>query len=292
MMNEAAMKALIIGANGQLGRDMLDTFQNAGIAVIGIDMPDIDITNRHNVSQIVHDIAPTLVVNCAAYTAVDACEQHAEEAYAINAEGIANIAYAARRYNAAICHFSTDYVFDGAGGKPYSEEDRPNPKTVYGKSKLEGERALAALVPNHYIIRIAWLYGVHGMNFVKTMIRLGREKQQSKEVLKVVADQIGSPTWTVDVCRQCLAIIGRGEYGLYHCTSQGQCSWHEFTEMIMEKNGIEVTVAPCATSEFPRPAPRPMYSVLENKHLASLGIDQMPDWRDAFGAFMKQFKRI
>jgi dTDP-4-dehydrorhamnose reductase len=284
------MKLLIVGSNGQLGKDMAAFCEKAEIEFACADIPEIDITDLTITRRIISLTRPDCIINCSAYTAVDAAEKNEASAFAVNAAGVANIATAAVGIGASVVHFGTDYVFDGSAKIPYVETDKVNPKTVYGKSKLAGERLLSEICPEHYIIRIAWLYGRHGENFVKTIRRIAPQKKLAKEPLMVVEDQIGTPTWTVDVCRQTIALISTRAYGLYHSTSEGSCSWYDFARAIVAAAGVDVEIVPCATSQFPRPAPRPAYSVLENKALKNTGLNRMPQWQEGFNGFLSQEK--
>ena len=286
------MKTLIIGCNGQLGHDMVSVFKTEGHLVQGIDIPDIDITNTSSVETALKQSNPDIIINCAAYTAVDDCENSKETAFSVNAEGIATIAQAAKSIDTPVVHFSTDYVFDGLKKSPYIESDTPNPHSVYGKSKLEGERELSRITDKHYIFRIAWLHGKHGNNFAKTIRRVAVQKLKSNEPLKVVNDQFGTPTYTKSICKQILPVIATSNYGVYHCTNEGECTWFDFAKYITQSLNIDIEILPCTTAEFPRPAPRPPYSVLENNHLKSLGLNNMPHWKEAFQAFIEEIKEI
>ncbi len=284
------MKILIIGCNGQLGHEMVSMSRKEGHTVECIDYPDIDITNRTLTESILKEKNPGVVINCAAYTAVDNCEKNTEAAFSINAEGVANIACGAQITGASVVHISTDYVFDGTKTLPYIESDVTNPQSVYGQSKLEGENILTGSMNNYFIFRIAWLYGAHGNNFVKSIRSIAAKKKQEEQPLKVVNDQFGTPTYTKDVCRQILQIIPTGQFGLYHCTSEGICTWYDFACHINKAFNIDADIKPCTTAEFPRPAPRPPYAVLENQRLKSLHSNCMPHWKDSFKTFLEEKK--
>ena len=262
--------------------------QGAGHEVSGIDFPEIDITRIESIRPVLKPGQFDAVINSAAFTAVDACEKEVERAFSVNAAGAGNLALAARESGSVFVHYSTDYVFDGTGTRPYVESDATNPASVYGKSKLEGERLVQAGNERSFIFRIAWLYGLHGGNFVKTIRGAAEKNAQTGTPLRVVNDQYGSPTWTVDVCRQTLRMLDTSSYGLYHATSEGVCTWFDFTVEILNAAGISAEVVPCSTAEFPRPAPRPLYSVLENAGLKRLGLNLMPDWEKAFSAYTEQ----
>jgi dTDP-4-dehydrorhamnose reductase len=284
------MKLFIIGCNGQLGRDMMLTAAARTFIAEGMDFPAIDITDEQSVRDAVMRIKPDAIINCAAHTAVDACEAEADRAYAINAAGVAHIARAAKQADAKLVHISTDYVFDGTKKDPYVETDAPGPRSVYGKSKLAGEKELTKTYDRHFIVRIAWLFGTRGNNFVKTIRSLAEKRVLTHAPLKVVNDQIGTPTYTMHVCKQILSLINTDHFGLFHSTNEGWCSWYDFAKAIVEAYGIPVEVLPCTTSEFPRPAPRPANSVLENERLKKLGLNIMPQWEKGLEEYMKEEK--
>jgi dTDP-4-dehydrorhamnose reductase len=282
------MKLLIIGSAGQLGSDFVKLSESGPRhTVIPVDFPQIDIRDRASVESVVKDSAPDAVVNCAAFTAVDDCETNGEAAFALNAHACENLALAAKAASSLLVHIGTDYVFDGAAAVPYTESSPANPQTVYGKSKLRGEEIIASLYGDgSMVFRLAWLYGANGANFVKTIRRAALSCQRENKPLRVVNDQFGTPTWTVSVCRQILSVIDSGERGVFHATCEGECSWFDFAKEIVFAYGIGAEVLPCTTGEFPRPAPRPRYSVLENARLKAMGANIMPGWREAFGEFL------
>jgi dTDP-4-dehydrorhamnose reductase len=270
-----------------LGSDMIAVAREQGFEVTGIDFPDIDITDLATIRSAIGTARPDAVVNCAAYTAVDKCETDKKTAFAVNSVGAGLLAQGAQEAGATFVHFSTDYVFDGKKTAPYLESDPPNPATVYGQSKFEGELQVQRNCEKSFIFRIAWLYGIGGNNFVKTIRNVARKNAASGAPLNVVSDQRGTPTWTVDVCRQTLALLPTHHYGLYHSTSEGECSWFDFAKAIVRAAAIPCTVLPCTTAEFPRPAPRPMNSILENERLKRLDLNLMPPWETSFGAFLR-----
>jgi dTDP-4-dehydrorhamnose reductase len=279
------MRILIVGVNGQLGQDLRDTALAAGHEVQGVDLPQVDITDPTSIAGALRRAAPQVVFNPAAMTAVDDCESKAQLAMRVNRDGAANVAAAAAAQGALMVHFSTDYVFDGTSARPYVETDPASPRTVYGRSKWEGEEAVRRVCPRHQVLRIAWLYGFHGVNFVKAILRNARRCAAAGKPLRVVDDQRGTPTWTVSVCRQALALADSGQTGTFHATCEGECSWYDFARRIVSAAGIGATVQPCTTAEFARPAPRPAYSVLENARLKALGLNTMPSWEEAFARF-------
>ena len=270
------MKILVTGANGQLGTDIIKYFNQD--EVFGYDVDVLDITDIKQVLDLVKQMKPELIINCAAYTNVDGCEENEELAYKVNAIGARNLAVAAFETNARLLHISTDFVFDGCTDKPYLEFDTPNPLSIYGKSKLAGEELIRQICPRHYILRTAWLYGKNGNNFVKTMLKLGQEKK----TLTVVDDQIGSPTFTEDLIRAVAEVIKTQAYGTYHATNNGQCSWNEFAKKIFEYAGLPgIEVLPISTEELGRPAKRPQYSVLRNFMLEAQLNHKMRNWEEA-----------
>lgn len=276
-------KVLITGGAGQLGSDVRSEFSEKA-AAISVDIPDFDITNLEAVVRYLRHVGPSAVIHCAAYADVDGSESDHDRAYSVNSIGTRNVAIAARKVGARLIYISTDYVFEGTKPDPYTEFDEPNPRTVYGKSKLMGERYVQQQLHEYFIVRIAWLYGRTGRNFVKTILRLAREGKP----LRVVDDQYGTPTWTVDVARQLQHLLETEAYGTYHATAQGSCSWYEFARAVLEEAGIDAPVAPIATEEYPRPAPRPKNSVLDNFLLRIQELDRMPPWRESLAQFMAQ----
>ena len=283
---------LIIGANGQLGRQMQKALAARGLEYAACDCPEIDITQPDSMRELVEAVKPRAVVNCAAYTQVDKAEAEEEAAYRVNALGPKNIAQACAEADAELVHISTDYVFSGEppmrNGKPrpYVETDPCGPVTAYGRTKLAGERFAQQHCGRLYILRTAWLYG-DGHNFVRTMLRLA----ETKDEITVVSDQIGSPTSTVDLAETICALLGTGAYGLYHATCEGHCSWHDFAVKIFELFGKNVRVLPISTEEYsrahPGTAPRPRWSVLENAALKAAGKNLFRSWEDALYEYLR-----
>jgi dTDP-4-dehydrorhamnose reductase len=283
---------LVTGAAGMLGRDLTALLADRGEEFTALGRADLDITDDAAVAAAVSSVKPDVVVNCAAWTAVDAAEEHEDEALAINGYGAANLAAACGLAGALLVHPSTDYVFDGQAGTPYAENAPTAPAGAYGRTKLAGERAVNATLPDaSYIVRTAWLYGAHGKNFVKTMLRLAGNGTAPG----VVADQHGQPTWTADVAAQIYALIDQdAPPGVYHATSSGQTTWFGFAEEIFtlhrsahgqdqndQSERGRLTPRPVTTAEYPVPAPRPAYSVLGHRAWHAAGIEPIGDWRDA-----------
>lgn len=274
------MRILLTGSKGQLGTDF--ALVAAGVHdVVAYDL-DLDITDRQAVAERVREVKPDLLLNAAAYTNVDGAEVDELNAYEVNALGPQNLALACRASRIPLVQVSTDFVFNGESREPYTEFDLPDPRGVYGKSKRAGELYVEWLLDNFYICRTSWLFGVGGNNFVKTMMRLGRERDE----LAVVTDQVGSPTYSRDLAHKLLEIIETGAYGYYHLSNAGSCSWNRFTKDIFEIAGIDAEVKPATTEELGRPAPRPAYSVMRGLALELQGIEPMRDYRQALEDFI------
>jgi dTDP-4-dehydrorhamnose reductase len=271
---------LVTGAGGMLGRDVVASLRALDEDVTGLDRRELDVTRRAAVREVLRRLRPAVVVNCAAWTAVDAAESDEASALAVNGAGAGNVAAACAAAGARLVQVSTDYVFDGDATRPYAEHDVPAPRTAYGRTKLAGERAvLGALPDSGLVVRTAWLYGGAGPSFVHTMIALaGRQ-----HVVDVVADQHGQPTWTADVARQVIALAaGSCPPGVYHATSAGQATWHELAREVFRLLGADPgRVRPATSAAFERPARRPAYSVLGHDRLALAGIEPIGDWRTA-----------
>jgi len=284
-------KILVTGARGQLGTDLVQLL-SGNYDVTGIDIDEVDICDDSRVSPLMQSVRPNIVLHAAAFTDVDACETDRDKATAVNVEGTYNIARSCRDIGARMIYYSTDYVFAGDKDSPYLESDPTDPRTVYGMTKLEGERKVAEVLANHVILRIAWLYGAHGSNFVKTMVRLGEQQLQARargeetRPLKVVDDQRGNPTCTIEVALQTTKIIESDLTGVMHCTAEGETSWYGFAKTLFEQLHMDVRLRPCATREFPRPAPRPARSSLENQKLKDSGHNIMREYKAALAAFL------
>lgn len=290
------MKVLVVGCNGMLGQDLMLRLGQSEHGVVGLDIPDIDITNGTELLSKMEGIAPDLVINCAAYTAVDRAESDVELAFSVNRDGSANLARACGRRGAILVHISTDYVFDGNTQAPYTENDPANPLGVYGQSKWEGEEAVRGELAEHLIVRTAWLFGARGPNFVKTILRLSRERED----VRVVGDQFGCPTWTGDLATALLNIVeqiahnrARIQWGTYHFCGSGKTTWHGFAEAIVaegrQKEPLRVKrVVPITTAEYPTPAVRPAWSVLDcGKIERNFGITANK-WQDGLSAMIRE----
>ncbi|MCL2088732.1 MAG: dTDP-4-dehydrorhamnose reductase [Oscillospiraceae bacterium] len=272
------MKVLVTGAKGQLGSDIEKHFIDMGHEVIGIDKDSLDLTNQMSVRNYIRIFSPELVIHCAAYTAVDKAEDEREEAYAVNVTATEHVASVCNEIGCAMVYFSTDYVFDGGGIEEWRPGDECNPINYYGKTKWLGENAVKEIVKKHYIIRVSWLFGKNGGNFVKTMLWLG----DTGKTLKIIDDQIGSPTFTEDIAEAVHRLVDTGaEYGIYHLTNEGYCSWYEFARKIFELSGKEVSVTPITTDEYPTNANRPQNSRMSKEKLYVAGVPRMPTWQDA-----------
>jgi dTDP-4-dehydrorhamnose reductase len=280
------MRVLITGAKGQLGSDLLRVL-SPHHEVTGFSHQELPVENIEAVLKKVFDVKPDLVVHAAAYTYVDDCEKNPEKAYLINALGTRNVVLASQKVRAKLLYISTDYIFDGEKKKPYFEFDPPNPLSVYGKSKLAGEWFVQNLLNEFYIVRTSWLYGLNGRNFVKTIFELA----ENKPFLEVVEDQVGSPTYTLDLAKKIAEIIESDYFGVYHITNQGYCSWFDFARKILKLSGVNKEVKPVKTEDFPRPAKRPKFSVLENFVLKNSGFSLLRNWEEALLDFLTELKK-
>lgn len=284
------MNVLVTGAWGMLGQELVPALREAGHGVILTSRKDreaedslqLDITDAELTREVVTRSRAHLVIHSAAYTQVDACETDEATAYRVNALGAWNVALACQDLDIPMLHVSTDYVFDGEQGHPYTEYDRTNPRSVYGKSKLAGELHVQQLLKRFYIVRTSWLFGHGGPNFVETILRAGAERPE----LKVVDDQWGCPTSCQDLARGITRLIASECYGIYHMTGQGSCTWFEFARAILEAGGLSTLIRPQTTAELNRPAPRPAYSVLRNFAMELQGMPLLPPWQDALMRYM------
>lgn len=283
------MKVLVTGANGQLGQDVVSEFKISGCEVYAYGRDELDITSLEQCLHQVGKVQPEVIIHCAAYTAVDQAESEEDQAYLVNAVGTRNLVVAAEKISAKFCYISTDYVFDGEASVPYKEYDNTNPVGVYGKSKRAGELLVQSLSSRYFIVRTSWVFGIHGNNFVKTMIRLGQERQQQK--LMVVHDQMGSPTFTEDLAYFLLELTRTEKYGVYHASNGSTCTWFEFAKAIFDAKGMNVNLVPCTTQDFPRPAPRPKFSVMDNLGIRINGFEPLRHWNDALTDFIEKLDK-
>ena len=275
------MKVLIIGSEGMLGHDLVDTLSAENeISTTTIDT--LDITDINKTIKTVKEINPDVVVHAAAFTNVDGSESNPDLAYKVNVLGTRNVAVACSEADSALVYICTDYVFDGTKGSPYYEYDQTNPLSVYGKTKHLGEVYIRDILNKFYIVRTAWLYGFHGPNFVTTMLNLAK----TNDSISVVNDQIGSPTYTVDLANAIASLIKKPAYGIYHVTNSEHCSWYEYAQEIFDIAGIDIELKPVTTEEFSSPAPRPKYSVLENYNWKMEGFQEIRSYKEALRAYM------
>ena len=277
------MKVLVTGVKGQLGYDVVNELEKRGHTAIGTDVEEMDITDEGKVREVLSAEKPDAVIHCAAYTAVDAAEDNVELCRKINAEGTENIAKACKELGCRLLYVSTDYVFNGEGERPWEPDDEREPLNVYGQTKYEGELAVEKYVEKFFIVRIAWVFGINGKNFIKTMLRLGEDHDE----LTVVADQIGSPTYTYDLARLLVDMIGSEKYGRYHATNEGLCSWYDFAVEIFRQAGMDVRVRPVTSEEYPAKAKRPHNSRMDKAKLEENGFERLPDWKDALGRYLR-----
>lgn len=277
------MKILVTGIRGQLGWDVMKVLKARNIEAVGVNSDDMDITDRESVDRVFAREMPDAVIHCAAWTAVDAAEDEEAACRAVNVDGTAHIAEACRRTGAVMMYFSTDYVFNGEGETPWKPDDPTGPASVYGQSKLDGENAVRRILPDrHFIIRLQWVYGINGKNFVKTMLRLSETHSR----LTVVCDQIGGPSYTPDLARLACDMIVTDRFGTYHAANTGFCSWYEFAKAIFAEAGKEVEVVPVSSDQYPAKAKRPHNSRLDTSKLTENGFDQLPSWQDALHRFI------
>ena len=277
-------KILVTGCNGQLGREINSFYKDRnGIELINTDVDELDITNIKDVTDLVESEKPYAIINCAAYTAVDACETNEDIAFKVNVIGPRNLSIAARAVGARMIHISTDYVFDGTKQTPYYESDPICPQSVYGKTMAEAEKMVTMFADRFFIFRTAWLYG-DGKNFVRTMLRLSKDHDE----VRVVNDQFGTPTSTAELVKAIDSIMFTRNYGIYHATCEGSCNWAEFASEIFKLAGKDTKVIGISTAEYGAPANRPAHSILENRMLKAVGGYTFCDWHDAIKTYLEQ----
>ena len=279
------MKILITGSNGMLGHDLIEVLKDNHELILTTSKT-LDITNKNQVFEVICEAEPDVVINSAAYTDVDGCEENHDLAYAVNGEGVKNLALACKEVDCALVHISTDYIFNGKNDRPWVEDDEIGPISVYGKSKLKGEEAILDILDQYFIVRTAWLYGINGKNFPKTMLELAKNHSE----ITVVYDEVGTPTYTPDLACGISELIETDYYGIYHLTNSGSCSWCEFARYIFEVAGRDVKIVPITASEFARPALRPSYSVLENRNWVEKGFKPLRSYKKAIKEYIELIK--
>lgn len=284
------MKVAILGANGQLGCDVAAAFRRREHQVAELTHADVEVASLESVRSVIGSLQPDLVVNTAAFHNVEKCEADPERAYAVNAAGAQNLAQVSQSLGCTLMHLSTDYVFDGKKESPYLENDRALPANIYGMSKLAGENFVRTLNPRHFVVRVSAIYGANpcrakgGLNFVELMLKLSRER----EVIRVVADEFVTPTPTLQIAEQLEVLSGTSEYGLYHATAEGSCSWYEFARAIFDISGSRVRLDRANPGEFPTKVPRPKFSVLENAALKERSLNVFTHWKDGLDNYLAQ----
>lgn len=280
------MKVLVTGVKGQLGYDVIKVLKSRGIECLGADIDDFDITDAEMTRKFITEYNPDVVVHCSAYTAVDKAEDNIEVCRAVNVDGPKNIAEVCRDLDCKMIYISTDYVFPGTGDKFYEVDDETGPLGQYGMTKLDGENAVKSCIDKYFIVRISWVFGINGNNFIKTMLRIGKERDE----VSVVDDQIGSPTYTADLAILLCDMLETQKYGVYHATNEGICSWADFTEEIFAQAGYDTKVNRVTTAEYGAKAPRPNNSRMSKASLDENGFNRLPDWKDALCRYLKELK--
>ena len=286
------MRVLVTGAKGQLGTDVMAELKSNNIEAVGIDREELDIVDAKACEEFFDKANAEkridAVIHCAAYTAVDKAEDEQELSYNINALGTKNIATACKKFDMKLMYISTDYVFNGQGERPWEPDDEREPLNVYGKTKYEGELFVEEIAKKYFIVRIAWVFGIAGNNFIKTMLKLAKERDS----LTVVDDQIGSPTYTADLSKLLVSMIQTDNYGRYHATNEGYCSWYEFAKEIFKVAGVTINVAPVDSSAYPAKAKRPANSRMEKKKLDEMGFKRLPSWQDATRRYIEELQKL
>ena len=282
------MKVLVTGVKGQLGYDVVRELEKRNMEAVGVDIDEMDITDKESVDKVITEAHPDAVIHCAAYTAVDAAEDNAEVCRRVNVEGPLNIARTCKKLDIKMIQISTDYVFNGRGERPFEPDDPTDPVSVYGLTKRDGENAVINTLDKYFIVRIAWVFGVNGKNFVKTMLNLSK----NHDTLTVVNDQFGSPTYTYDLARLLVDMVQTDKYGIYHATNEGFISWYDFAVQIFKAAGIDtVTVKPVTTAEYGvSKAVRPFNSRMSKEKLTKAGFERLPKWEDALERYIKELR--
>lgn len=281
------MRVLVTGVKGQLGYDIVKECEKRGIEAIGVDVAEMDITDADKVREVITNAKVDAVMHCAAYTAVDAAEENVELCRKVNATGTENIAKVCKELDIKMVYISTDYVFNGEGEHFWQPDEERQPLNVYGQTKYEGELAVETYLEKYFTVRIAWVFGINGNNFIKTMLRLGKERG----AVSVVNDQVGSPTYTYDLAKILVDMVQTEKYGRYHATNEGICSWYEFACEIFKQAGMDVAVTPVDSSVFPVKAKRPKNSRMSKDKLVEMGFSLLPTWQDALGRYLKELEQ-
>ena len=281
---ENHMKVLVTGVKGQLGFDVVNELNKRGITSIGVDIDEMDITDPASVKTVIGEAAPDAVIHCAAYTAVDAAEDNEDLCRRVNRDGTQNIANVCKELDCKMVYISTDYVFDGEGTRPWEPDDKQTPLIVYGQTKYEGELAVMNTLSKYFIVRIAWVFGINGKNFVKTMLNLAK----THDKLTVVNDQTGSPTYTYDLARLLVDMVLTDKYGIYHATNEGFVTWYDFACEIFKTAGVDIEVLPVPSSEYPTKAKRPSNSRMSKDKLKENGFEPLPTWQDALKRYIAE----
>ena len=282
------MRVFVTGVKGQLGYDVMNELEKQGLEGIGVDIDEMDITDADQVNKVIKEAAPDAVIHCAAYTAVDAAEDNEEICRKVNAQGTENIAKVCEELDIKMMYISTDYVFNGQGERPWEPDDKREPLNVYGQTKYEGELAIEEHVKKFFTVRIAWVFGVNGKNFIKTMLNVGK----THDTVRVVSNQVGTPTYTYDLARLLVDMAESEKYGYYHATNEGgYISWYDFTCEIYKQAGYTTKVVPVTTEEYGlSKAARPYNSRLDKSKLAEAGFEVLPTWQDALGRYLKEIE--
>jgi dTDP-4-dehydrorhamnose reductase/dTDP-4-dehydrorhamnose 3,5-epimerase len=283
-----SLKFMVTGVNGQLGHDVMTQLKDMDYNVIAPRRDEFDLTIIEQVKKYIIEEKPDVIIHCAAYTAVDKAEDEKDLCYSVNVEGTRAVAEAANEVNAKVVFISTDYVFDGLGQEPHSEEKEPSPINYYGYTKEQGEKIVRELIDKHFVVRTSWVYGLYGNNFVRTMLKLA----ESRNEINVVSDQIGAPTYTKDLAEFVVNLVQTKRYGTYHGVNEGCCSWHEFAESIFKKSGINMIVNPISTEDYPTRAKRPLNSRLSKEKTTKADLDRMPHWKNALDRFLNELLAI
>ena len=278
------MKVFVTGVKGQLGYDVVKELEKRGLEAIGVDIDEMDITDASSVDEVITKANPDAVIHCAAYTAVDAAEDNVDLCRRVNADGPMNIAKVCKKLDIPMVQISTDYVFDGQGTRAWEPDDACGPLSVYGLTKYEGEQAVINTLDKYFIVRIAWVFGINGKNFVTTMLNLG----QTRDYLTVVNDQFGSPTYTYDLAKLLVDMVQSDKYGIYHATNEGVCTWYEFACEIFKMAGMNVKVDPVTSDNYPTKAKRPSNSRMSKDKLTENGFERLPRWQDALERYLKE----